>query len=73
VALMEKVKCFADRKDGTCHALIKKKCILCEFYCPREIVKDNPFYEYSYTDKRKMKIEKERRRITENLVMKEND
>ena len=70
---MEKEKCFADRKDGTCHALIRKNCMLCEFYCPRTKIKDNPFYEYSYVNKRKMEIEKERRRITDNLVMKVND
>lgn len=70
---MEKEKCFADRKDGTCHALIRKSCVLCEFYCPRNKVTDNPFYEYSYTNERKMELEKKKRFIFEKAVMKKDD
>lgn len=43
-----KNKCFADRKDGTCHALRKKKCKGCKFYFPRKNMYHNPFYAYSY-------------------------
>ena len=43
--------CFANRKDGTCHALIKKSCKKCKFYYPRKLLYHNPFYEYSYESK----------------------
>ena len=68
-----KEKCFADRKDGTCHALTEKECEGCRFYCPRKLIKDNPFYEYSYTHTYMMERLKKQKQIAEKLVMKADD
>lgn len=64
-----KEKCFADRKDGSCHALIKKECKRCKFYYPRNLLKDNPFYEYSYEDIGKMKHMKKEKIIRKDQIM----
>lgn len=70
---MEKEKCFADRKDGKCHALTEKECGGCRFYFPRKFLKDNPFYEYSYVNEAKMRYIKKLKLIREETVMKEED
>lgn len=70
---MKKNKCFADRKDGTYHALIHKNCEGCRFYFPRKDLVDNPFYEYSYTNHYRMGLIKKRKQIVERLVMKKDD
>lgn len=68
-----KEKCFADRKDGTCHALIKKQCKGCKFYYPRKMLYHNPFYEYSYETKQAHKSDARIHKVPEELVMKEDD
>lgn len=68
-----KEKCFADRKDGACHALTKKECEGCGFYFPRQLIKDNPFYEYSYENKPKMTYIKKLKLIREENVMRKED
>jgi hypothetical protein len=68
-----KEKCFANRKDGQCHALSKKECDGCKFYYPRKLIKDNPFYEYSYVNEAKMKYIKKLKLIRDENVMKIND
>lgn len=68
-----KEKCFADRKDGTCHALINKKCKGCKFYKPRDDIKDNPFYEYSYENIGKMKGIIKDKLIRKDQIMKLGD
>ena len=65
-----KEKCFADRKDGKCHALTEKKCDRCRFYFPRNLLRDNPFYEYSYVNIPKMKYLKKAKLIREEMIMK---
>ena len=66
-------RCFADRKDGMCHALIKKECKGCKFYCPRDKVKDNPFYKYSYDNEYKFVFDTKTLKIPKEYVMCEND
>lgn len=61
--------CFADRKDGKCHALTKKECEGCRFYTPRCQMQDNPFYRYSWTDKNKMEDIVKRYLIKKNQIM----
>lgn len=68
-----KEKCFADRKDGTCHALKCKECEGCRFYFPRELVKDNMFYEYSYQSIGKINYFKRKYNVREEQIMKETD
>ena len=68
-----KEKCFADKKDGNCHALDKKECEGCKFYFPKKLVKDNPFYEYSYQNIGKMNYIKKKYNIRDEQIMKEND
>lgn len=45
-------KCFAKKDDGTCNALISKTCFKCKFYKPKNEIKNNIFYPYSFTSKR---------------------
>ena len=66
-------RCFADRKDGKCHALRYKKCEGCKYYYPRTKLKDNPFYEYSYENKYKHQFDMKVRKISDDLVMKKSD
>ncbi len=68
-----KEKCFADRKDGECHALVHKECEGCSFYLPRKLLKNNPFYEYSYQNIGKMNYIKKKYNIRDEQIMKEND
>jgi hypothetical protein len=68
-----KEKCFADRKDGECHALIKKECNGCRFYFPRKLLKDNPIYEYSYDNEYKFRYDVKKRKIYKEIIMKEDD
>ena len=68
-----KEKCFADRKDGKCHALIEKKCEGCKFYFPRKKIKRNPFYEYSYESEYAYSSDRKIHRVPEELVMKKED
>lgn len=68
-----KERCFADRKDGTCHALIYKDCRNCRFYAPRSSIKNNPIYEYSYEDKRRCKFEQKVKKVAGDIIMKKND
>ena len=68
-----KERCFADRKDGKCHALKNKECEGCKFYAPRSSIKNNPIYEYSYEDKRRCKFEQKVRKVSLDIIMKKND
>lgn len=45
-------KCFAKRKDGTCNALDRTTCLRCKFYKPKDEIKNNIFYPYSFKSKR---------------------
>ena len=64
-----KENCFANRKDGECHALIKKQCEGCKFYKAKERVKNNPFYAFSYLDKERHKKDIEKYRIKKEQVL----
>ena len=64
-----KEKCFADRKDGTCHALIKKECEGCRFYFPKKLLKNNPFYEYSYENEYNFVFDTKSKKIPKELIM----
>lgn len=68
-----KEKCFAERKDGKCHALTEKACDGCKFYFPRKLIKDNPFYEYSYVNIPKMVYIKKLKLIRQDTIMKIDD
>lgn len=68
-----KEKCFADRKDGTCHALRKKKCKGCRFYFSRKNLYHNPFYAYSYENEYAHKSDARIHKVPEELIMKEED
>lgn len=68
-----KEKCFADRKDGTCHALIKKQCKGCKFYYPRKMLYHNPFYAYSYENEYAHKNAIMLKKVPMDLVMKKED
>lgn len=70
---MKKEKCFADRKDGECHALISKDCKGCKFYFPRKELKRNPFYEYSYENEYAYISDRKVHKVPEELVMKKDD
>lgn len=69
----KKERCFADRKDGTCHALIEKNCKGCRFYCPRSEVYHNPFYEYSYETKYAFESGLRLHKVKEEFVMRKGD
>ena len=66
-------KCFADRKDGKCHALKDKECLFCYFYTPRSKIKNNPFYLYSYDSYYRAELDRKRRNIRKSEVMKKTD
>jgi len=66
-------KCFADRKDGTCHALTKKECDFCKFYTPRSKVKNNVFYRWSWANNYRFNLERIKRNIEMKDVMKKSD
>lgn len=68
-----KKKCFADRKDGTCHALSKKKCKDCKFYFPRKNLYHNPFYEYSYENEYAFENAKRIYKVPDDLIMKADE
>ncbi len=68
-----KERCFADRKDGTCHALRYKKCEGCKFYTPRSKVKNNVFYRWSYKDNKIFNIDRIKRNVPMEYVMKKSD
>ena len=70
---MMKEKCFAERKDGECHALQNKKCDGCKFYFPRKLLKNNPFYEYSYDNEYRHKYDMKIYKVPKDLVMKKED
>lgn len=65
--------CFANRKDGTCHALTEKQCNNCKFYKHKAKVKNNPFYEWSYKNKERFKNDKRSRKIPDEYIMKKED
>jgi len=65
----DKPDCFAFRNDGECHALINKNCENCKFYTPKEKIKDNPFYKYSWINKRKMEGVVYARKIRKEQIM----
>lgn len=66
---MKREDCFANRKDGKCHALIEKNCENCKFYTPRDKVKNNPFYKFSYENEIKMKFLIKRTRIKKEDIL----
>lgn len=68
-----KEKCFAERKDGECHALQHKECDGCKFYFPRKLLKRNPFYAYSYETEYAFENEKRLYKVPEELIMKKDD
>lgn len=64
-----KDKCFAERRDGECHALKEKKCKGCKFYTPRKEIYHNPFYAYSYETNYAHESDKRFHKIPDELVM----
>ena len=66
-------RCFAERKDGKCHALKKKECLFCSFYTPRSKVRHNPFYKWSYDNYYRAELDRKRRNIAKEDVMKKTD
>ena len=68
-----KERCFADRKDGTCHALSYKNCEYCKFYTPRSKVKNNVFYRWSWENNYRFNLERIRNNIPMSSVMKKSD
>lgn len=68
-----KERCFADRKDGECHALVKKECKGCKFYFPRKLIHHNPFYEYSYENEYAFENAKRIHKLQDDLIMKKED
>lgn len=59
----DKVNCFARIDENTCNALIKKECKNCKFYKHRAMIKNNPFYAYSYDDVKQLKKDINKRGI----------
>lgn len=70
---MIKERCFAERRDGKCHALTTKRCEFCSFYTPRSEVKNNPFYRWSYKTYYKAELDRKERKIKTEDVMKKAD
>lgn len=68
-----KERCFADRKDGTCHALYEKKCEGCKFYFPRKLIKYNPIYAYSYDSAYQHRKDAIEHKVSKAQIMGEND
>jgi len=68
-----KEKCFAERKDGECHALKCKECNGCKFYFPRKLLKHNPFYEYSYETEHAFENAKRIYKVPDDLIMKADE
>ena len=63
-------RCFAEVDSFTCHALTERHCIDCKFYKTKREIVDNPFYEFSYRNKDKIKNIKKRYYIREEQVLK---
>lgn len=47
---VDKEDCFARIDCSHCNALNEKDCKNCSFYKPRNKIKNNPFYAFSYRD-----------------------
>lgn len=73
IKTLTRERCFADRKDRTCHALVKKECEHCKFYTPRSKVKNNVFYRWSWDNDYRFNKEFRKRRIELKDVMRRND
>ena len=68
-----KEKCFAERRDGKCHALVNKECEHCSFYTPRSKVKNNVFYKWSWDNNYRAELERKRLKIDKKDVMQRRD
>lgn len=51
----DKLDCFARVNKERCHALVEKNCENCKFYKHRDKIKRNPFYGFSYKNKKDLK------------------
>lgn len=65
--------CFAYHvKDGkpSCNALNEIDCTKCTFYKKRKEIKNNPFYAYSFKDKKELEILKNKLNIKDEDIIK---
>lgn len=66
---MVKKDCFAYIKENKCNALIEMNCEKCPFYKKRNEIKNNPYYAYSYSDKKRHKKDMDKNHIKESQVI----
>lgn len=69
---MKRKDCFAYiEKDGnpSCNCLTKMQCKDCSFYKKSIEIKDNPFYAFSYKDKRKLAHDLKKYQINESQIV----
>lgn len=61
-----KKDCFAYKEiecRPECHALREMDCTICKFYKPRKSITNNPYYGYSYKDKKQLEEDIRKRQI----------
>lgn len=65
-----KKDCFAYIEEkNECNALTEIECEKCPFYKNRNKIKNNPFYAYSYDNKKKHKRDMEKTKIKKSQVI----
>ncbi len=71
---MIKEDCFAHFKKNNksqCNVFKEMNCENCSFYKLRKEIKNNPYYAYSYEDKKQFKKDKEKNHVKDDQIVRD--